>query len=191
VTRLVKILVAALVGALVLGGVGALPAGAESPAPDRGTARYEVDFLTGMIDHHGMAVHMSEMCVEKAVHEELRTLCEQIVAAQSSEIEMMQSWLQDWYGVSHEPSMPPGHMQKMDRMGEMDPAEFEVEFMEMMIRHHRQAIREASGCIDRALHEELVDMCENIIETQAAEIETMQTWLCEWYDRCHGRREAA
>lgn len=188
--RLVKIVAAALVGALALGGLAVVPAGADSPAPDRGTARYEVDFLTGMIDHHAMAVHMSEMCVERAVHDELRTLCGQIIAAQSSEIELMQSWLQGWYGVSHEPSMPPGPMQQMERMGEMDPAEFEVEFMETMIRHHRQAVREAGGCVDRAVHGELAGLCENIIETQAAEIETMGTWLCEWYDRCHSRRDA-
>ena len=190
-TRPVKILIAAVVGALALGGAATAPAGSESSAPDRGMARYEVDFLTGMIDHHAMAVQMSEMCVEKAIHEELQTLCERIVAAQSSEIETMQSWLQDWYGVTYEPSMPPGHMQKMERIAEMDPGEFEVEFMEMMIRHHRQAIREAGGCADRAFHEELGDLCENIIETQASEIETMETWLCEWYDRCHGRHEAA
>ncbi len=134
---------------------------------------------------------MSEICVEKAVHEELQSLCEQILVAQSSEVQMMQSWLQDWYGAPYEASMPPGHMQQMERMGEMDPAEFEVEFMETMVRHHRQAIREASGCVDRAHHEELVTLCENIIETQAGEVETMQGWLCEWYDRCHGRRAAA
>ena len=183
-------LVVSLVGTLALAGFLAAPAGAEEPAPERWTARYEVEFLSGMIDHHAMAVHMSEMCVDKAVHEELRSLCEQIIAAQTSEIETMQSWLQDWYGVTHEPSMPPGHMQRMERMSAMEPAELEVEFMEMMIRHHRQAIREASGCVDRAYHDELVDLCQNIIETQDAETEMMQTWLCEWYDRCQGRRDA-
>jgi len=187
IVRLAVALLAALTG-LVSASAAAT---ASESAPDQRTARYEVDFLTGMIDHHTMAVHMSEMCVEKAVHDELRSMCEQIIATQTSEIEQMQSWLQDWYGVTHEPSMPPGHMQQMAHMGEMDPADFEVEFMETMIRHHRQAIREASGCVDRAYHEDLVDLCEGIATTQAAEIEMLQTWLCEWYGRCQGRHEAA
>lgn len=190
-TRALRVVVAALVGTVALGGVIVAPAAADAPAADRAAARYEVDFLTGMIDHHAMAVHMSEMCVDMAVHDELRNLCEEIIAAQSSEIATMQTWLQDWYGVSHDPSMPPGHMQKMERMAAMDPAEFEILYLKTMIRHHRQAIREASGCVDRAAHDELADLCQSIIDTQASEIETLQTWRCEWYERCHGRREAA
>jgi len=45
-----------------------------------GRAHFEVKFMTDMIDHHMMAVMMSEHCVEKAVHEELRTMCKKIIA---------------------------------------------------------------------------------------------------------------
>lgn len=44
-----------------------------------------------MIDHHHMAVETSEICLAKAVHAELRQMCEQIIAAQSREIEQLQS----------------------------------------------------------------------------------------------------
>ena len=33
-------------------------------------------------------------------------------------------------------------------------------------------------------HEELRELCENIIATQTAEIELMQSWLCHWYGIC-------
>ena len=39
------------------------------------------------------------------------------------------------------------------------------------VKHHLKAIREASKCVDRVFHAELHDLCENIIVTQAAEIE--------------------
>lgn len=154
------------------------------PAPTNATARYEIDFMQDMIDHHAMAIMMSEMCLEKAVHEELRTLCQNIITAQRQEITEMQSWLMEWYGISYSPQMKPGDMRMMEKMEAMSGAEFEIEFMEMMIKHHLKAIREASKCVDRVFHQELRELCENIIVTQAAEIEQMRTWLCEWYGVC-------
>ena len=155
-----------------------------SAAPASGTARYEIRFLQDMIDHHAMAVETARLCVAKAVHEELRQLCEQIIAAQSAEIEQMQRWLEQWYGISYEPQMKPADERMIERLASLGGAEFEIAFMEMMIDHHEAAIREAEDCLRRAYHRQLRRLCENIIETQSAEIEQMQTWLCEWYGIC-------
>ena len=154
------------------------------PAPDRQTAKYEIDFMEDMIDHHAMAVQMANICVEKAIHEDLRALCENIVTTQSQEIAEMQSWLSGWYGITYSPQIKPGDMRMMERLASLSGAEFEIEFMEMMIKHHLKAIREASKCVERVYHEELREMCENIITSQAAEIEQMRTWLCQWYGIC-------
>lgn len=185
-------LAAAFLVAFAAFGLGAGPAAAEEPAPDRRAARFEVDFLMDMIDHHAMAVEMAEMCLDKAVHPELEGLCENIESSQSAELEQMQGWLADWYGVSHEPEMKPGDMRQMTRLAALSGAEFEVEFMESMTRHHRTAIREAEKCLRREAHPDLDDLCSTIIETQSAEIVWMKQWLCQWYDRCghQGRREA-
>jgi uncharacterized protein (DUF305 family) len=157
---------------------------ASAPAPTRVQAKYEIDFLQDMIDHHMMAVMTAELCVKKAVHEELRALCQDIIAAQSAEIEQMQAWLQKWYGIAYEPEMSKGMMKDVERLAALSGAEFEIAFMEMMIAHHAKAIREAERCVDRAYHPELEELCEGIIATQSAEIEQMQEWLCEWYGRC-------
>lgn len=98
---------------------------------------------------------------------------------------MMQSWLADWYGVSYSPTMTSGQQQMMDRMAAMSPEEFEIEFLKMMIRHHWKAMVRASGCLERAYHDELIAMCENIVLAQSAEIEQMRTWLCNWYGLCN------
>lgn len=172
--------VAALAAVLVLSS----SALASAPAPDQSTAKYEIDFMTDMIDHHAMAIGMAEMCVEEAIHEPLRATCDEIIAAQSAEIAMMQSWLADWYGISHSPEMTPGMMAQMERLGSLDGERFEVVFMKTMIRHHWQAMTEAEGCLDRAWHGDLRSMCTDIVTAQAAEISQMQTWLCEWYDLC-------
>jgi uncharacterized protein (DUF305 family) len=154
---------------------------AEAPAPDPATAQYEVRFMSTMIDHHHMAVMMGMMCVERAIHAELATMCQDIVSNQSEEIKTMQAWLQDWYDLSHEPDM------NMDAMKDHDTlygADFEVAFLKMMIRHHAKAVREGSRCIEMASHPDLVSMCSDIVESQLQEIRTMRRWLCNWYAIC-------
>ena len=155
-------------------------------APDRRASRFEIDFMKGRIDHHAMAIEMAEICLTNAIHEELRALCEDIIAAQSAEIERMQSWIRDWYGVSYEPRMKRSDERMLARLASLSGAQFEIEFMQMMIEHHERAIEEAEDCVQRAYHRQLRRLCENIIEAQSAEIEQLQTWLCEWYDICEG-----
>ena len=164
----------------------ALPGNVRSAAPNpaRAAANFEIKFLTGMIDHHHMAVMMAEVCQQKAVHGDLEALCNDIVTSQSQEIEVMQSWLQSWYAITYEPMIKPGDMKMMDRMEGLNSEEFEIMFMEMMIRHHSSAIREAEKCLDKASHPELHSLCSSIIETQSTEIAQMETWLCQWYGRC-------
>jgi uncharacterized protein (DUF305 family) len=157
---------------------------ASAPAPDNSTARYEVDFMEDMIDHHAMAIMMASMCEQKAVHTDLRELCTDIRLAQRQEIETMQSWLQSWYGTTYAPDMTPGDRRKMEKLSQLSGAEFEIEFMQSMIRHHRTAIKSASTCLDRAYHGSLVSLCENIIDAQLMEIRMMQAWLCDWYEIC-------
>src|SRR3546814_3730981 len=55
---------------VAVGGAGiaiAAPAAAEEPAPEESTAKFEVDFLMDMIDHHAMAVEMAETWLVKAM----------------------------------------------------------------------------------------------------------------------------
>jgi len=189
--RPAAVLIAAAIGTGTLTGIGATvstaPAFADVPASasDTQTARYEVDFLTGMIDHHAMAVQMAETCVDKAVHPELVDLCESIIASQSAQIEQMQTWLQDWYGISHEPEMTSA--QSMQHLTGLEGGDYEVAFMREMTRHHWAAVREAEKCLTNAAHPELISLCHNIYSSQLAQINQMQTWLAEWYDVNYGR----
>jgi uncharacterized protein (DUF305 family) len=53
----------------------------------------DVDFVRGMIPHHQGAIDMAKGRARIYESPELRKLAEGIVAAQESEIEMMQRWL--------------------------------------------------------------------------------------------------
>ena len=91
----------------------------------------------------------------------------------------MQTWLQDWYDVDHDPQM--SGTGSLDHLADLGGEEFEVAFMRSMIAHHSDAIREAEKCSDNAEHAELLALCEKIRTDQLSEIEQMQTWLQEWY----------
>jgi uncharacterized protein (DUF305 family) len=140
--------------------------------------------MENMIDHHAMAVAMAEICLDKAVHEELRTLCGSIITSQSQQIRQMQTWLQQWYAISYVPQMNPGDQRMMEKLASLSGAEFEITFMEMMIKHHEKAVKEGRQCLDKAYHPELIALCQNIVQTQSAEIMEMESWLCQWYGEC-------
>ena len=158
-----------------------LPAAGSEPAPTRAAARFEVKFLTDMIQHHAMGVAMAEICLEKDVSPELEMLCQSIAETQAAEIEVMEGWLSDWYGIDYQVEPKPGREKAMEKLAELSGEEFEIAFLEMMIRHHAGAVRAASRCEDRAFHEELIELCHSIVESQTDEIELMETWLREWY----------
>lgn len=154
---------------------------ADGPAPRQNQVRFEVKFMENMIDHHSMAVTMTALCEDRAINPELLALCDQMMAAQSAEIAEMQTWLEDWYGIEYEPKMTRKMERQLGALAELDGAEFEVAFMEMMIQHHAQAIKEGRECARKAYHEDLIELCINIIATQQQEIILMESWLCDWY----------
>jgi hypothetical protein len=107
----------------------ARPVRADAPAPHARTARFEINFLKDMIDHHMMAVEMGEICVHRAIHDELHGLCHEIIDAQTAEIEMMQDWLHDWYGFSYQPHMTGKDRNQLRALSRLHGRRFEIRFM--------------------------------------------------------------
>ena len=52
-------------------------------------------------------------------------------------------------------------------------AKYEIKFMENMIDHHAMAVMMAQMCTMKAIHSELLTLCQNIITSQSAEIQMM------------------
>ena len=60
-------------------------------------AELEQAFLDEMIIHHQGAIDMAQMVKIGSNRPELRQLAEDIIAAQTKEIEMMRQWLSQWF----------------------------------------------------------------------------------------------
>lgn len=182
--RSLRMIVSALIaGAAIF--LVAPAANADAPAASPAAAQFEVEFLEMMIDHHQMALHMSDLCLERAVSEDLVALCGRIAGSQAAEIEQMQGWLLDWYGIEHEPMMnDPAHHEQMMHLEMLSGEEFEIAFLQMMSEHHAMAVEDGTECMRRAEHRELRGLCRQIVVTQLREIALMERWLCRWYSDC-------
>lgn len=58
---------------------------------------FDRHFIETMIEHHQQAVEMSKLVPQKADHSELKVLGNNIIKAQSKEIEEMKKWRKTWF----------------------------------------------------------------------------------------------
>ena len=126
-------------------------------AADSGRPPYtkaDVDFISGMIDHHAQAVLMAGWAPSHGASASVQALCERIVVGQRDEIKFMQRWLRE----RREP-VPDGDTSHMmmagmnmklmpgmltpEQLTELDKArgtDFDRLFLKYMIQHHNGAI---------------------------------------------------
>lgn len=57
---------------------------------------FDQAFLSGMIAHHQGAIDMARLVQANAKHDELKAMANDILSAQSKEIDQMQTWQTDW-----------------------------------------------------------------------------------------------
>ncbi len=58
---------------------------------------FDKEFIEQMIPHHQMAVMMAQMLSRSTSRSEMKQLAENIIEAQTKEINQMRGWYQDWY----------------------------------------------------------------------------------------------
>ncbi|MFB2920682.1 DUF305 domain-containing protein [Aerosakkonema funiforme] len=156
----------------------------------------EVDrvFIEMMIPHHQSANEMAEMALQHAENPEVKELAQKIIDEQSREIEQMQTWYRQWYGINvsttnrttsmqgmSQPmmmSMQQQEQMEQEMMAALENAEnFDQEFLRQMTRHHQMATMMAGMVVDSAEHSETRELAQSIIESQSQEIAQMQQLL--------------
>ena len=167
-------------------------AGTGGGSPEESFNDADVTFAQGMIPHHEQAVEMAEMATQQATSAEVKSLAEDIEAAQGPEIEQLQEWLDAWgedapsdsmghgdMGHGDESSSMSGMMTEDDMMalGDSNGAAFDRMWLEMMIEHHEGAVEMAETEVADGEHPGAIDMANQIIETQEAEISQMEKLL--------------
>ncbi len=150
---------------------------------------FDRNFIANMIAHHQGAVDMAKSALANAKHEELKTMANDIVSAQETEITQMQQWQKGWGypSTSADNMMDHSAMGMMDDMASMSAAlegktsdDFDKAFIEQMIMHHQSAINMAAPGKDNAQHQEVKDLSVAIVKAQSKEIAQMKAWQKEW-----------
>lgn len=192
-----------------------LTTAARADMPGRGiTAPFEVEYLRFIIDHHFSALRMTELVAgtdpardppvenpgegtsrtpgfdptaSKSTSDELKSMARRENRAQREEIAEARRFLRQWYGLTHEPAVPPSGMEMIRALEASPPGDpFDHMFMEMMSRHHFMASMRSLECQVSAemQHEELIRYCRNVVHNQVSDIQSMRMMLCRKFSIC-------
>ena len=164
----------------------------------------DVQFMQGMIMHHGQAVEMTALIESHTENKDVRSLGARISRSQSDEIKFMKRWLAS-RGQPLSESMPGMDHTKMHDMHHMDMShgamalmpgmltpeqmealrrakggEFDRLFLTGMIQHHGGALTMVKDLFDTAgagQDAELFNFATDVDSGQRAEIRIMQNML--------------
>jgi len=159
---------------------------ADSAAPDATWNDADVAFVQGMIPHHEQAVEMSDMMTGRTVSNSTAALAEQIRAAQTTEVALMQGFLAEW-GVELDPhaghsgdhSMGEGMMsdEQLDELESAGGVDFERMWLTMMLEHHQGAVAMANTVLSGGSDPRVRTLAEGIVAAQQAEIAQIEALL--------------
>jgi uncharacterized protein (DUF305 family) len=173
-----------------------LPASTSGVAPKRSQA--DVDFMQGMIMHHGQAVEMTALIPSRTQNKAVRALGARISLSQTDEMKFMRKWLEA-RGEATSMAMPgmpemdmtgapmplmPGMLteEQMDALRNAKGAAFDRLFLTGMMQHHGGAlvmVKELFDAPGAGQDADLFNFATDVDNTQRAEIKIMQGMLKE------------
>lgn len=190
----------AVVGAAICATVLSGSTQAASPTATPGPA--DVGFVQDMAVHHEQAVDMATLAGGRA-GPKIRSLAMAIQLSQARESGMMRGWLQLWGApqLPSEPAMswmehgaPDNHAShrpaaranpmpgmaartELDRLGSVNGSEFDILFLQLMIRHHQGGVLMAEQAGPLLSVPAVRDFAGSVITVQTDEIVAMTTAL--------------
>lgn len=153
----------------------------------------DVEFMQGMIAHHSQAIYMSRMAEAHHASPRLIKLANKIDQSQVAEIAIMQDWLRR--NGQFVPDTSSWHTMRMagmltdEQLKELDAAngaEFDRDFLTMMIQHHEGALKMVEDLFAVPLAGQDVDVnvfANDVVTVQTAEIGVMQRMLSQMSDK--------
>lgn len=132
----------------------------------------EKSFIEEMIPHHEEAITSSQELLKVAENPEVRTLAQNIIAAQQKEVTEMKTWYKEWFGEEYQPT---GNYKPMmsSIQGKSSEAS-EQTYLKEMIVHHEAAVEMAEAVLPIAQRSEIKSLGTAIIKTQNEEIQVMK-----------------
>ena len=148
-------------------------------------AEFETSYLQQMIQHHGAGIEMAKLVNDQTKRPELREFAGKMISAQQQEFDQMTKWLTDWYKTSPKEVANDKAAKEMEMhmsmfKGKQD-ADFDKAFLEMMPKHHHDAVEMSEQAEKKATHPELKEFAAKIARDQQKEIKQMKDWAQSWF----------
>lgn len=180
-------------------------------APGRGLTRdFEIQFLEFTIDHHYSALRITELAAgtdlqrnpvlsasegtsptpgyppttAKANLSDLRSLARRNNRMQREEILTLQSYLQQWYGITYEPHITSDGETMINILENAQAGRtFDLLFFEVFSRHHFMLLDRLNQCLTGSdlAHPDLASSCKGMWHSQVSDIDTMRREMARHY----------
>jgi uncharacterized protein (DUF305 family) len=157
-----------------------IPAGVLYTVPD-------VEFMQGMIAHHGQAIYMSRLAAAHQADPRVRRLADKIDQSQVAEIRIMQDWLvrnnqfapdsAAWRTVTMPGMLTAAQLKELDAVTGIA---FDRAYLTFMIQHHEGALKMVDDLFATAGAAQDVDVnvfANDVVAVQTAEINAMRQML--------------
>jgi uncharacterized protein (DUF305 family) len=150
-----------------------------------------------MITHHSQAIDMAMVAFQQGQLPEIRTLGLDIALGQQTQVGTMYRWLEEWTLLptgSRPPMawMPDGTstagnglmpgtatQDELDQLYGLTGADFDIRFLQLMLRHHLGGIHMVDGVLKLSDRDEVVALATRMKENQQAEIEALRILLAK------------
>ncbi|MFC9998745.1 DUF305 domain-containing protein [Nocardia sp. NPDC127526] len=148
----------------------------------------DVMFLQMMYPHHAQAIEMAKMVPSRSQNQELLTLAQNIEQAQGPEMQQITTLLTAFGKGAPSPTTT-GHEgghggmtgmmtdDQMKTLATLSGAEFDKQWLQMMIDHHTGAVDMANAELTDGVNPDAKAMAKAIITGQQTEIDQMKTML--------------
>lgn len=140
-------------------------------------------FIEQMIPHHESAIVMAELAKEKANHQEIKDMADDIITSQQAEIDQMKQWYKDWYGKDVPKINIHGSVMMDDEASIAslrEATDFDRAFLDHMIPHHQMAVMMSNMLKLNTERPEMKKLADDIIAAQTKEIDNMKSWQKAW-----------
>lgn len=157
------------------GALGVLADPTDEPTPT------DAAFAQSMVPHQREALAMAELGRKRALRKELRRIAKQMLDPRRDEIRRLGAIAAELAREGVRPERGAMRRRPADPRELRAAISFDLRFMELMIRHHEDAISMAEEEQDRGGDGQLKHLAGEILERHERELEALRRWLNTWY----------